>query len=75
MGQFLTIMIVSMLVLGGIAYFVDQDDSESETKNAPLTLLPGDFKYQSTDGNFHFYFPIATSIVLSIALTLVLRFL
>jgi len=34
----------------------------------PLGRLPGDF--QMRRGNFSFYFPLATSIVLSIVLTL-----
>jgi hypothetical protein len=37
-----------------------------------LSLLPGDIKYESPRGNFRFYFPITTSIVISIVLTLVL---
>ena len=35
----------------------------------PLGRLPGDFAVRR--GNFSFYFPLATSIVLSIILTLV----
>ncbi len=38
----------------------------------PLGRLPGDFHVQR--GNFSFYFPLATSIVLSIVLTLALAF-
>jgi len=34
----------------------------------PLVRLPGDFAVRR--GNFSFYFPLATSIVLSILLTL-----
>ncbi len=34
----------------------------------PLFRLPGDFQVKR--GNFSFYFPLATSIVLSILLTL-----
>ena len=37
-----------------------------------LSLLPGDIKYESPSGRFRFYFPITTSIVISIILTLVL---
>jgi hypothetical protein len=37
-----------------------------------LSLLPGDIKYESPSGNFRFYFPITTSIVISLVLTLVL---
>ena len=39
---------------------------------APLGRLPGDFAIRR--GNFSFYFPLATSIVLSIILTLILAF-
>jgi predicted MFS family arabinose efflux permease len=38
----------------------------------PLGRLPGDFYVKR--GSFSFYFPLATSIVLSIVLTLVLAF-
>ena len=39
----------------------------------PLGRLPGDFAVRR--GNFSFYFPLATSIVLSIILTLIFAFL
>jgi hypothetical protein len=39
----------------------------------PLGRLPGDVSYRR--GNFGFYFPLATSILLSVVLTLVLYFL
>ena len=38
----------------------------------PLGRLPGDFYVRR--GRFSFYFPLATSIILSILLTLVLAF-
>jgi predicted MFS family arabinose efflux permease len=38
----------------------------------PLGRLPGDFYVRR--GNFSFYFPLATSIILSIILTLLLAF-
>jgi hypothetical protein len=38
----------------------------------PLFRLPGDFYMKR--GNFTFYFPLATSILLSIILTLALAF-
>jgi len=37
-----------------------------------LGKLPGDISMRR--GNFHFYFPLATSILLSILLTLILYF-
>ena len=39
----------------------------------PLFRLPGDFYVKR--GNFSFYFPLTTSIILSIILTLLLTFL
>lgn len=38
----------------------------------PLGRLPGDFVVRR--GNFSFYFPLATSIILSIILTLIFAF-
>ena len=38
----------------------------------PLGRLPGDISMKR--GNFTFYFPIVTSIVLSVVLTLLFRF-
>ncbi len=38
----------------------------------PIGRLPGDFHVRR--GNFSFYFPLATSIILSVLLTLLLAF-
>ena len=38
----------------------------------PIGRLPGDFSYRR--GNFSFYFPLATSILASIILTLLMMF-
>jgi uncharacterized protein HemY len=43
------------------------------TLGVPLGRLPGDFTIRR--GNFSFYFPLATSIIVSIVLTLVMMFL
>ncbi len=40
---------------------------------APIGRLPGDIVYRR--GNFSFYFPIVTSLVVSILLTLLLMWL
>jgi hypothetical protein len=40
------------------------------TLGLPIGRLPGDFSYKR--GNFSFYFPLATSILASIILTLLL---
>lgn len=40
--------------------------------NLPLGRLPGDIAWKSKTGNTQFYFPLATSILVSILLTLLL---
>jgi hypothetical protein len=39
------------------------------------TFLPGDIKYESPNGNIRIYFPIVTSIILSVLFTLIVRFI
>jgi hypothetical protein len=65
---------VIMLVLGLVSY-VSSMRGHSNKESSALSLLPGDIKYESPSGNFRFYFPITTSIVISVILTLVLYFL
>jgi len=43
------------------------------TLGLPIGRLPGDFTFRR--GNFSFYFPLTTSILASILLTLVFMFL
>jgi hypothetical protein len=43
------------------------------TWGVPIGRLPGDFNVRR--GNFSFYFPLATSIIVSIILTLLFSFL
>lgn len=42
------------------------------TMGLPIGRLPGDFTVRR--GNFSFYFPLATSIIASIVLTLLMMF-
>jgi hypothetical protein len=42
------------------------------TLGLPIGRLPGDFTIRR--GNFTFYFPLATSIIASIVLTLIMMF-
>ena len=58
-GRFL---IFAGLVIAGIGLLM--------TWGVPIGRLPGDISYRK--GNFGFYFPLATSIVVSIVLTLLL---
>ena len=59
------ILVVVGLVIAGLGLAV--------MLGLPLFRLPGDFYVKR--GNFSFYFPLATSIVLSIILTLLMAFL
>jgi hypothetical protein len=59
------LLIVIGLVIAGIGLLV--------SFGLPLGRLPGDFTFRR--GNFSFYFPLATSIVVSIVLTLLMMFL
>ena len=66
---------ILLLTLGAIAFLSEKLDGDDAKHSAALQLLPGDIKYESPSGNFRFYFPVTTSIILSIVLTLLLRFL
>ena len=61
MGRFL---ILAGLVIAGVGLLM--------TLGLPLGRLPGDFAIKR--GNYSFYFPLATSILVSLVLTLVMMF-
>ena len=74
MDTFLKIFIVMMLALAFIGWLADRRAAANRPDVTPgLSLLPGDFKYESANGNVRVYFPIVTSIALSVVLTLILR--
>ena len=58
-----TLIIIGLLIAGAGLLI---------TLGLPIGRLPGDFTLRR--GNFTFYFPLATSIVVSILLTLVMMF-
>ena len=62
-GKILVLLGVVLLVLGGILLFLGRS-------GLPIGRLPGDFLYRGK--NTTFYFPLATSIVLSAVWSLVL---
>jgi hypothetical protein len=75
MGAFLKIFIIMVLALAFIGWLADRRQAANKRDVTPgLSLLPGDIKYESPNGNVRVYFPITTSIVLSLVLTLLLRF-
>ena len=54
------------LLIGGVLYLLARF-------NIPLGRLPGDIRIEGQ--NFRFYFPLATSLLLSLVLTVVLNLL
>ena len=72
MATFLITAAVIMLTLGLVSFISGKRVDDPPSGAHMLSLLPGDIKYESPSGNFRFYFPITTSIVISIVLTLVL---
>ncbi|MEQ1717192.1 MAG: DUF2905 domain-containing protein [Hyphomicrobium sp.] len=70
----LSTALIILLTLSGIAYVAGRGRGDDEARPASLTLLPGDISYENKSGNVKVYFPITTSIVLSIVLTILMRF-
>jgi hypothetical protein len=68
-GKFLIGFGALMIVVGGIFLFL----GSAGGKVPWIGRLPGDIYIQR--GNWTFYFPLATSILISILLTLILSFL
>ena len=56
------VLILIGLLIAGVGLLI--------TLGVPIGRLPGDFSYRR--GHFSFYFPLATSILASIVLTLLL---
>ena len=74
MSTFIAIFIGVVLALALVGLLADRRAEAKRSDVTPgLSLLPGDIKYESPNGNFRVYFPITTSIILSIVLTLILR--
>ena len=55
---------IIFLLIGGMLYFLARF-------NLPLGRLPGDIRIEGQ--NFRFYFPLATSLLLSLVLTVLLN--
>ncbi len=62
MGRFLIVIGIVLVVVGLLV-----------NMGLPIGRLPGDITYRR--GNFSFYFPLTTSIIASILLTLLMMFL
>jgi hypothetical protein len=62
-GRLLVVLGIALLVIGGIVMLLGRT-------GLPLGRLPGDIVYRGK--NTTFYFPLATSIVLSVLLSIIL---
>jgi hypothetical protein len=62
MGKLLILVGVVLIVIGAAVHW-----------GVPLGRLPGDISYRR--GNVSFYFPLVTSIIISVLLTLLMAFL
>ncbi len=65
MGKILLGLGLLLIVLGAVLLL-------GSRLGLPIGRLPGDLHWRSRSGNTQVYFPIATSILLSILLTLIL---
>jgi len=63
MGRLLVMLGIALVVIGGIVMLLGRT-------GLPLGRLPGDFLYRGK--NTTFYFPLASSILLSVVLSIVL---
>lgn len=63
-GKVLMAMGVFLIIVGACVHF--------GSSLLPLGRLPGDFNWQK--GNVSFHFPLVSSIIISIVLTLVINF-
>ncbi len=66
LGKWLLIVGLSLALLGGLVWLVGRT-------GLPLGRLPGDIRIERE--GFSFYFPLATSILISVGLTLLLNLL
>jgi Protein of unknown function (DUF2905) len=63
MGRVLVVLGIALVVIGGIVMLLGRT-------GLPLGRLPGDIIYRGKSTTF--YFPLATSILLSVVLTVIL---
>lgn len=61
MGRILVVLGIALVVLGGVVMLLGRS-------GLPLGRLPGDFLYRGKGTTF--YFPLATSILVSVVLSL-----
>jgi Protein of unknown function (DUF2905) len=71
MWTFIAILVFVGIILTLMSFMAEQHIGDMADRRTPgYALLPGDIKVER--GNVRFYFPITTSIVLSVVLTFLL---
>ena len=78
MYTFLKIFTVVLLALALIDWLADRDrraDTNIPNATPGWAFLSRDIKYESPKANVRIYFPVVTSIVLSVLFILILRFI
>jgi Protein of unknown function (DUF2905) len=63
MGRLLVLLGIALVIIGGIVILIGRT-------GMPLGRLPGDIVYRGKSATF--YFPLATSILISVVLSIVL---
>jgi hypothetical protein len=71
----ITIFVASLIALVLIGLLSDKQATTNKNITPGLNLLPGDIAWKNQSGNVRVYFPVTSSIVLSIVVSLVLYFL
>ncbi len=66
LGKWIVIVGLGLTLVGGVVWLVGKT-------GLPLGRLPGDIRIER--GGFSFYFPLATSILVSIGLTILINVL
>ena len=73
MWTFVIAATVIALLLAFLSFMAERRLVDEPNRTTPgYALLPGDIKIER--GNVRFYFPIATSIVLGVVMTMIVRF-
>jgi Na+/H+ antiporter NhaC len=66
------LFVAALIAFAFIGMLSDKQSGTNSNLTPGLKLLPGDIKWENQSGNVKVYFPITSSIVLSIIVSLVL---
>jgi Protein of unknown function (DUF2905) len=68
----ITLFVGSLAGMAVVGWFSDRQAQRNEALTPGLSLLPGDIKWENQSGSVKVYFPVVSSIVLSVVLSLVM---